>query len=273
MSGEAAGDLTAAAVPLLSVTDEELDALTSDQGVVVLPHLSGLDPAARRLARETARRSLRSRSLLDDDGRPAGLLATVLELRAGAPVVLVLQRQVGPPPGGTPSAAVRYLHVIGDLAVLEDVDPHGRHALALADRPAWEGTIRDFLVPPDAAPGAGEGDPGTTLRFGAQAGARQVLADLAHPTVLGDAHVLAAREALTWSALLALGPGGCWAAQERRGSAAHEWVPVRPEDVVALVLERLVHAVRDGADESADESADEDAEEGAERAQETAAAG
>lgn len=99
-----------------SLTDEEVDVLCDGaHDVVVLPYLSLLDEREARMARRVAERSLATRGLLlplPDSSAHEGagqrvavheVLGPLLQMRRGAPVVVVLHR--------TPTADLTVLDV------------------------------------------------------------------------------------------------------------------------------------------------------------------
>lgn len=243
------------------MTDEELDALTGDVPTPVgSPYLDGLDPTSRELARQTAQRSLMVRRLLEPTGdlrsdlvhraerggtapgRPTGLVRVVLDLRAGAPVVLVLHRWTGAARDGSEGASQqsRYLHVVADTVVSEDVTPAGVHTFGLDRYAAVPQLIEEFLVPPDARrqePAKGPGqvftDPGEATRL---------LGLLRGPTVLAESVVLQAVAPGEPAAppdprTLALGPHGCFAGTPTRAGTRYRELDARAivTDLVADV--------------------------------------
>lgn len=231
--------------PVLTLTDEELLALTDDQGVVVLPYAGGLEPSQRHLAVRAAQRSLEARGLLvtsesraivaASGGATAGpapaLLGSMLQLRAAAPAVMVLHRLLGAAPGHEESSAVRYLHVVGQTCVVEDVSPDGIHHLGLATSESWVQVLTDFVVPPDAW-----GDPdGEPLVWHDPAAADALLAALGNPTVLLDLALVSAAPDDPPAWLLALGPHGCWCTRD----GGRRYVPQDPAQLVEGAVDLL----------------------------------
>lgn len=178
-------------------------------------------------------------------------LGLTLLLRHTAPSVLALQRALGARPDQPPdravgaSAAVRYLHLHHDIAVVEDVTPEGMHSLLTVPAARYEEAVADFIVPPDAQPGAGLL---RTLGDGSDA-VSELLAALGHPTVLVEAAVRQMRSgdpaqreqapstgvadvgAAPW--MLALGPGGTFCSRDSR-----TYHPVSPSQAVVDLLLR-----------------------------------
>lgn len=216
------------------------------------------DPDQRDLALAVATRSLMARGLVTPEPAeakpgPAGAAVTQPEgaapraagppdaatwaateplgltlcLRALAPCVLALQRVLGPHPGGAPdpSVATRYLHLHSGIAVLEDVTDHGMHSLLAIEREHWERAVAEFIVPPDAEPGAG---PVRVLGAG-EGAAGDLLADLGHPTVLVEAGALLPDG--VESLMVALGPGGTFLSQD-----SQRYHPTTPGQAVTELL-------------------------------------
>lgn len=144
--------------PVCSLTDEELTVLTSP-GVAVCPFLEQLDPAEATVARQVASRSLLVRGIiapaLGEEGWQLAhpVLAAVVQARAGAPAVLVIQRWLGPPveagEAGRATCGMRYLHLAGELAVVEDVTADGVHVFGVCPRDRLTDAVAEFLVPAD----------------------------------------------------------------------------------------------------------------------------
>lgn len=247
-----------------SLTDEEIDVLCDgDHHVVVLPHLSLLDEREARSARRVAERSLAARGLLlplPDGGQEAGegsadpavavhdLLAPLLQMRRGAPVVVVLHRTptADLASTGTPASLTRYLFVLDGACVCEDVTAQGVHTLSMARAEHLADLLTEFLVPPGAC-----APPGSATIMGEPTDLPGTLRRLGHPTVLAESTVLH-----PWLApgqasarLLVLGPGGCYHAAlgEVRG-----WVcrPVSPDELVSLLVAEVGAAARQVEQES-----------------------
>lgn len=241
-----------ATIPLraaLTVTEEELLVLTHGDLGVVPPRIElPADVDQRHLALSVATRALMARGLVApeppvcDRPYPSGArseladttawvasepLGLALCLRSLASCVLALQRVLGPHPGGAPdpSAATRYLHLHPGIAVLEDVTDHGMHSLLTIEREHWERAVAEFIVPPDAEPGAG-----LVRLLGTGEGAvGDLLADLGHPTVLVEAGALL--PAGVESLMVALGPGGTFLSQD-----SQRYHPTTPGKVVTELL-------------------------------------
>ncbi|NLG20378.1 MAG: hypothetical protein GX555_02955 [Actinomycetales bacterium] len=186
-------------------------------------------------------------------------LGLTLSLRAMAPVVLALHRVLGLPaprdgqgPSGrsTPEAAstasgstiaTRYLHLHRELAVIEDVTPHGMHGLLTVFPDRYPEAVTDFIVPPGAVAGTGAvrtlgsdtDDPGVGP-------VSRLMADLGHPRVLVEVDLVRVdRAAGRWhqsaQLMLALGEGGCFRAEDSRS-----YHPVDPGSMVAELLARAL---------------------------------
>ncbi|MGI8948627.1 MAG: hypothetical protein ACR2FV_11775 [Ornithinimicrobium sp.] len=281
--GSQASSESAARSVVASLTDEEIDVLCDgDHHVVVLPHLSLLGEQETRSARRVAERSLAARGLLlpGSDGGHGGaddradrtvavheLLAPLLQMRRGAPVVVVLHRtptadlaSTGTSshgPGGdashrdpvdgitatapgTPSSLTRYLFVLDGACVCEDVTAQGVHTLSMARVAHLAELLTELLVPPGAC-----APPGSATIVGDPTDLPWTLHRLGHPTVLAESTVLH-----PWLApgqaparLLVLGPGGCYHAALGEVS---RWVcrPVSPEDLVRLLVAEVGAAAR-----------------------------
>lgn len=275
MSGATHGSGPLAVVATL--TDEEIDVLCDGaHQVVVLPHLSMLDEPEARVARRVAERSLGARGLLSplsedergaaakecggpweagDDESSSGsaadddlgltvavheLLAPVLQMRRGAPVVVVLHR--------TPTADLttfeagqgltRYLFVHEGTCVCEDVTALGVHTLSVGLVEHLAEVVAQFLVPPTSCEVIGAqtvvADPTDLPR---------ALQQLGLPLVLAEAVVLHPWQGMDTAKarLLTLGPGGCYHADLGVGS---RWVcrPAHPDDLVGLVVDEVAAA-------------------------------
>lgn len=158
--------------PLFALTDEELAVLAgTDQGVVAMPHLEVLDGELRSVALHTAYRSMLASGLVtlptaqgappprgstgpDPTGAPADRpgaadgrwfpvelpseVDAVLVLRGAAPLLLCLQRHTGDEHGAAGAAAgeqvLRYVHLVEDVALVEDVLATGLHRFGTVAR-------------------------------------------------------------------------------------------------------------------------------------------
>jgi len=264
---------------IASLTDEEIDVLTDgEHDIVVLPHLSLLDYQEARQARKAAERSLAARGVLLavppgtlDDVETASsqvvqdqwgaqgaaaqagvgraetvavhdLLAPLLQLRKGAPVVAVLHRSpTGELAGGVAPAAsmTRYLFVLDGACVCEDVTAQGVHTLSMARTEHVAVLVAEFLVPAgaQAPPGRDEivTDPSDLPRS---------LRRLGHPVVLAETTVLHPwqGEGTARARLLVLGPGGCYHADL---GVSSRWVcqPTDPDHLVGLVVDEVAAAL------------------------------
>lgn len=255
-----------------SLTDEEIDVLCDgDHHVVVLPHLSLLDERETRSARRVAERSLAARGLLlpapdgghggDDDSADRrvavhDLLAPLLQMRRGAPVVVVLDRTptADLASTGISSSLTRYLFVLDAACVCEDVTAQGVHTLSMARAEHLADLLTEFLVPPGAC-----APPGSETIAGDPTDLPRTLRRLGHPTVLAESTVLH-----PWLApgqaparLLALGSGGCYHAA--LGEVVG-WVcrPVSPGELVRLLVAEVGAAVRRVEQESTGHNGERD---------------
>lgn len=250
--------------PVLTLTEEEMLVLT--HGELGIPRQIELptDAAGADLVRSVALRTLMARGLVvpgaggATDGIPweaTEPLGVTLTLRALAPVVLELQRVLGVLEArhvsGTPAVstlAVRYLHLHEDVAVIEDVTPHGMHSLLTVYADRYEDAIGDFIRPPGAV--AGTGEPRTLRGEGAEPERTEpertdpggtvtgLLASMGDPTVLVEAAVVRAGEDRKArpeheAVMLALGPGGTfWSAD------SVTYHPVDPGQAIQDLLRR-----------------------------------
>lgn len=290
------------------VTDEELDVLTDGaDDLVAHPHLDVLGPVERTTARRAAERSLAARGVLvaaedagdvgaaaaadgvespgggtvDGRGQPARVhdhLAPVLDLRRGAPVVVVLHRMPvsglstssgpgtgpGPARGSTSEAEpraglLRYIFVLDGVCVVEDVTAAGVHRLsvgALAHVAQW---LHEFLIPPDAC-APSESRP-VTLPGGLEV--CRVLRRLGQPVALAEVTVLhpGLTTEQTSARVLFLGPGGCFHT-DASSVATGPFHPTSPEELVQMIraeVEAALAAVEEGASSGGDRSRQEQA--------------
>lgn len=166
---------------------------------------------------------------------PLGVTLSVREL---APAVLGLRRVLGAlqDPAAQPrepetedTSAVRYLHLHGEIAVIEDVTDAGMHNLLPVFPDRYHDAVADFIKPPDATAGRGG------VRSLDDGNVEELLASLGRPTVLVETSLLtglgqgAPPEPVTQ--MLALGPGGCF-----RSHDSVTYHPVDPDGVIAELL-------------------------------------
>lgn len=251
--------------PLLDLTDEEIAVLFgADQGAVATPYLDAIPAAARATALHTAYRCLLANGLVDapqadsveDAAERAqqsgsgdlelevemdGVLADIVKLRDGAPVLLCLQRTLAD------GQALRYAHIVGDFVLVEDVLPTGLHRFGWVEREDLASCLQAFLVPAEAVDGpVGEG-----------AGVLRVTGDGAHgreplsqAMVSVDATVRHVGDDGPGVMLgLFIGPAGTWVTRNRFGEPGEvTFEPVRAS-MVGLMVQELVsgaeQAVRD----------------------------
>ncbi len=262
--------------PVLTLTEEELLVLTHDQlGVVPARIQLPQQPEQVNLVRAVAVRTLMARGLIrpttaqgttdtqtDTDphpslGSPAPTeipweatepLGLTLSLREVAPVVLGLQRVLGPrvaevsdPGDAQSSIAIRYLHLHPDVAVIEDVTPAGMHSFLTVFADRFAEAVADFIRPPEAVPGATgphtlRTDSVRSLTDAERPAVAELLSCLGHPTVLVEAAMVwgltsGASPAQPESLLLALGPGGSYRSRDSR-----TYHPVDPDRAIAELL-------------------------------------
>lgn len=287
MSAHGSIGTRAARTVVASLTDEEIDALTDGaHDIVVLPHLSLLGHEEAQHARRAAERSLLARGVLlpvppgipdggegaspqvvqdewgaEGAGAQAGershetvavhdLLAPLLQLRKGAPVVAVLHRSptgelagsnTGELAGGVAPAVsmTRYLFVLDGACVCEDVTAQGVHTLSMARTQQVAMLVAEFLVPAGAQAPAGSDEIVTD-----PSDLQRTLRRLGHPVLLAETTVLHPWQGAgsATARLLTLGPGGCYHADLGVGS---RWVcrPAHPDDLVGLVVEEVAAAL------------------------------
>jgi hypothetical protein len=246
-------------VVVAHLTDEEVDVLVDGVDDVVLrPHLDTLPEPERRAARRAAERSLTARGWLlpewsahgggssttpevtrpGDTMSVADSLASVLQVRRGAPEVVVMHRWVGE------TTSTRYLFVLSPVVVCEDLSGSGVHTLSVAEATARESLVHEFLVPPDARPSAA-GEPTRQLPVGTAA--TDLVAALGHPVVLAETVTLRAagegearrpqRGERQAALVVALGPAGCYLL-ERAETPSWQIHPTTPHGVVDRVVAR-----------------------------------
>jgi hypothetical protein len=244
----------------LVVTDMELSELEGAHRRL----LAGSEPVGQEVedsvpaggARE-ARRSLMARGLLDESGGLAGaddisvLVTTVLDVRLGADLVLVVERVeavggagsdgdgAGTAHAGEVSSdpevrrGTRLVHLVASGACVEDLLPDGSHHLYLlldrADVVAW---VTAVTVPRCAVAGTGP------VRAVHPDRPEEIPLMLGHPCILVELSVIVpdqevrdAVDAETASPahhLLALGRSGCWVTEVDPGRSLPETVLFRP---------------------------------------------
>lgn len=272
--------------PVLTLTEEELLVLTGGHlGVVPARLQLPQDAESAALVDAVATRTLMARGLILPRGagqegaaweatEPLGI---TLSLRELAPVVLGLQRVLGPLPGATgpgggdaasgataahdevggrskeaaphedgSTVAVRYLHLHREVAVIEDVTPEGMHSLLSVFPDSYVDAVADFIRPPEAVPGEGAVRTGRREKGPSglsPAAVADLLAALEHPTVLVEALIQPiARDGEppleAAGQMLALGPGGTF-----RSTDSLRYEPVDPDEAIRDLIEQvLAHA-------------------------------
>lgn len=263
----------------LVLTDEELLALEARSPVVPLPWADErpsewFDPMVT-----TALRGLLARGLIravdDDSMEVQATLAALLMVRAGAPVIAVIRRDVGAAvtedrradaeqgdascgssaeQGLESLIGLRHLFVAGEQVVIEDVTESGLHVFAITDLADLEPAVAAFIDIDGAPPG--EGDPidfgisGSEAAGGDEAATAR-LAALGGPTTLADTVIRDATGAPGEGHLvtIALGPGGTFVAEStllRRAADGASAAPVRFEPTsVEAVAARVADLVLD----------------------------
>lgn len=224
------------------------------------PQVDGPGDDVTEAAWVEAMTSLTARGLIGRDGRleeatAAGQLAqTVLDVRLGADALVVVERllqvdDLGARRRPLPRRDVRVLHLLPVGAVVEDVHAEGLHGFDLVLEPDdMVEAVTDVLLPPDAVAGPGAGhlpadEPGGPRVVEVDPGRADLVgALLGHPTVLAEV-TLATADARTQAHLVALGPGGCWAAARRPGPLRFVAVPA---DWVGRTVEEWVAGVATG---------------------------
>ncbi len=241
---------------LFDLTDEELAVLAGeDQGVVALPYLEELAGPARDQALHTAWRSMLARGMVELSGTSGeeavdsgtaevcADVSAVLHVRAGAPALLCLQRTL------TEETLLRYVHLVDDTALVEDVLPEGLHRFGWLERAELEAGLQSFLVPADAVPGTGEPMTVDPQRLAGNSESddalTQVLAkDLGSPAVLVDATVRYEGDGGPGVLLgFSIGAVGCWMSRNDAGSGGSVQLdPIGPGRVGALIAELVQRA-------------------------------
>ncbi|MBW8171604.1 hypothetical protein K0651_00875 [Ornithinimicrobium sp. Arc0846-15] len=235
------------------LTDEETHVLMDGPGdPVIYPYLASLSSDEGARARLGAERSLQARGLLrfadgtretnsatpdphviDTESGTAVVdssLRPVVAVRRGALVVLVAHRticRVGPTsPLGR--ELTRYLFVLDEVVVVEDVTAEGMHVLSIASLSHVDELLSEFLVPPGAAQGP-EVEPVVVQQSLPPA---SVDASLHRPVLLAEVCLLT-----PWtvpeSAIVALGSGGCY----RSGEASRGHFNFEPMSSTAIVTQ------------------------------------
>lgn len=227
------------AVPMLTLTDEELAVLGAAGGIGVLPIWADLTEDQRAMGARTAFRGLIARRLVamptpdavadfKASGPDADLrveiredVSSLLAIRGGSPVVIAVAR----------TAALGqdflYAHVAGDAVMVEEVAGEGIHEFALMGASQLATFLPDSVLHPQAADGQGSS-------YRVPAGG-EVPATLA--TALGDGHlradVVLRRHTDADFPLLGIfsGPSGTW--MLRAGSGVSTEVVAEPVTVAA----------------------------------------
>lgn len=169
----------------------------------------------------------------DEGGRAHGdaaaevalVVRTTLDVRAAATRTLVVDRLVATSDPCHALHGVRLVHLLGDVACVEDLSDAGtRYLWLLLDLEEVPAAVAGVTVPEDAAPGRGP------VRR-ALAGRPEALRDLLErPTVLATLSVLDGEAELKGEHLLALGPAGCWVADRRPAAVPATDLIFRPVD-------------------------------------------
>lgn len=201
-----------------ALTDAQLAVLSRPGTLPVTPAWSRLSPPEQELARDSARRSLVARGLLDPDavGRDGVRrdVRSVLTLREAAGAAVAVLRT-------TASAGDHwYAHLVEDVVLLEQVGDDGVHRFALAAADALGDLVAGAVLHPEARGSAASPDAGTDW----------LRADLLVCRAGGEPR----------RRTMVSGPGGVWRLDGgRNGERA---TPIRPQqarDLVAGLLTRL----------------------------------
>lgn len=218
---------------LVRLTDEEAFLLAGGLcDPVSYPYLSSLDDEEQQRAQMAAERSLRARGILhivdadtpeslglDRDPFPWDLelsvgttrvdpsLSAAMAVRGGSVVIYVVHRQVCSAPSTWVAnrELTRYLFVVGEVIVVEDVTAEGMHVLSSASLASLEGLLAEFVLPP----GAGAAPESSPVLLGVQLTPTEVAAKLHDPLVLAEGCLLSPWDSTT-STLFAAGEGGCY---------------------------------------------------------------
>lgn len=238
------------AVPVETLTDEELAILAGPGGLVVAPYLATLGDAERETAVRTAYRGLQARGIVDPPtpraladavGEPSVEVRvrqdvlSLITLRRAARVVVAVGRTT------LATQDYWYAHVVDDVVVVEQVGSDGLHRFALADADALVGLVTAASVHPECGDSAGEpvalpGDGSEPPLEVAEALGAALLrtdvvvrhADDRHPPLLG----------------LFTGPGGAWVVEAREGSGTPPVArPAARAEVEDLVRRTVLDAV------------------------------
>lgn len=158
----------------------------------------------------------------DADGswdEAAQIIRAVLDIRAAATRTLVVDRLVATSDQGHVQHDVRLVHLLDDVACVEDLTDGGACYLWLLLGPEEvAAAVAGVVVPEDAAPGSGPVRPAPVDR-------PEVMGELLdRPTVLATLSVLDAEAEPVDEHLLALGPRGCWLARRTPGAPGPQLV-------------------------------------------------
>lgn len=187
------GQAVSGPVFLDRLSDEELVLLGAEHALIQLSHHQRLSTAQQDLAVISAMRGFRARGYdVDPDARTIALpehLCDVLDLRASAPCVLMVQVVV-PVPGETAGMACQhYAFVEDDFVLLEDVTGDGLHDFWALELPELAAGIQD-RVPLMEGAADGAGGPLNVDLMAVAAGESQVTVDcLGQPLAQIDATV------------------------------------------------------------------------------------
>lgn len=155
------------AVPVETLTDEELSVLVAPGGSVMLPYLNDLSEDHTEVARRSGYRSLLARGIVDpptpevlaqarrESSDEVELMVrddvrSVIALREGATVMVAVARTT------SQHQDFWYAHVVEDIVVLEEVSSDGLHRFALADADRLPDLVVAAAVHPEAADSAGD---------------------------------------------------------------------------------------------------------------------
>jgi hypothetical protein len=241
------------AVPVETLTDEELAVLAAPGGIVVSPFLDGVAEGERDAVLRTAYRGLLARGIVDPPTPEAASAAigrgdghvelmvrqdvrSVVALREGAQAVVAIARTTAT------AQDFWYAHLVDDVALLEEVGSDGLHRFALAHAHELPRLAAAAAVHPDAGDAEGpsvelsgeQGDPTPPDELLERLGAALLRADLVvrwagdhEPVLLG----------------LFTGPDGTWTTRVGAGtSTTPVAVPGTAEEARSMVEELVEDA-------------------------------
>jgi hypothetical protein len=258
---------------LESLTDEELAVLSLSDGVPVTPYLSSVEPRERTPLLRTAYRGLVARGIVDpptaearrrareeaadaagtdarphesggarDPSQPDPVVGIDLQVREDVRTLVTLRRAARAVVAMARTTALLqdyvYVHVVEDVALLEEVSSDGVHRFALRGLADLGETVLAAALHPQA--GDAEGEPATVTSAAADdpSPPDDVLAAAGQALVRCDLTVLTPDEPAPTMLGLFTAPAGSWLFETPRGAG-------RPIVARPLAAEELREAVRD----------------------------